>query len=216
MGSPSGEKDRDSDETQHQVTLTKDFYIGKYEITQAQWQAVMGSNPSYFSGRPNNPVEQVSWNNCQAFIQALNGMGLGLGTFRLPTESEWEYACRAGTSTAFYWGEDSSYSEIGNYAWYSGNSGSTTHEVGQKRPNAWGLYDMSGNVWEWCHDWYGDYPSGPVIDPTGPSSGSVRVFRGGCWNYYPSVFRSAYRSWLAPDNPYYTLGFRVVLSSQSP
>ena len=146
MGSPSNEKDRTIDEVQHQVTLTKDFYIGKYEVTQAQWQAVMGSNPSSFSG-DNNPVELVSWNNCQEFITKLNQMGQG--TFGLPTEAEWEYSYRAGTTTAFYWGEDTGYSQIGQYAWYSSNSSSKTHEVGQKLPNAWGMHDMIGNVNEW-------------------------------------------------------------------
>ena len=212
MGSPSDEQDRDSDEgPQHQVTITKDFYMGKYEVTQTQWQAVMGNNPSYFSGT-NNPVERVSWNDCQSFIGKLNA--LGLGTFRLPTEAEWEYACRAGTTTRFYWGNDPSYSEIGNYAWYGGNSGSKTHEVGQRLPNDWGLYDMSGNVWEWCQDWYGSYPSGSQVDPTGQQSGSSRVLRGGVWNLNAWWCRSAFRYWYWPVYTYYYIGFRVLVSSR--
>nr|HPO07303.1 SUMF1/EgtB/PvdO family nonheme iron enzyme [bacterium] len=211
MGSPETELDRLYDEKQHPVTITKDFYIGKFEVTQAQWQAVMGSNPSRFSGKPNHPVEKVSLNNIQEFIGKLNQ--LGQGTFRLPTEAEWEYACRAGTTTRFYWGEDTSNSEIGNYAWYTNNSGGTTHEVGTKLPNAWGLFDMSGNVWEWCQDWYGAYSTVLVSDPTGPQSGFNRVLRGGGWNNLPWRCRSAHRATALPNMIFEELGFRLVLSS---
>jgi len=194
---------------QHLVTLTQAFYMGKYELTQAQWQAVMGSNPSYFKG-DNLPVDNVSWNDCQTFIQQLNQ--LGQGTFRLPTEAEWEYACRAGTITRFYWEDDPGYSQIGQYEWYDGNSSGHTQDIGLKLPNAWGLYDMSGNVWEWCQDWYGDYPSSPQIDPTGVNSGSTRVFRGGSWVNVVGSCRSAsrYRDDLDVGGNF--LGFRVVLS----
>ena len=215
MGSPDSEQGRSSREgPQHSVTLTQDFWLGKYPVTQAQWQAVMGNNPSYFKGAQ-NPVEQVSWDDAQAFITALNAhireTDQGPATFRLPSEAEWEYACRAGTTTRFYWGDDPNASQIDAYAWYIGNGGNaTTHPVGQKHPNAWGLYDMSGNVWEWCQDWYGKYSSGAVTDPTGPHSGSFRVLRGGSWDYDPEYCRSADRFNLTPDIRNYYYGFRVV------
>ncbi len=215
MGSPPDEKDRDDDEgPQHEVTISQDFYLGKYEVTQAQWEAVMGSNPSYFDGKPNNPVEDVSWNDCQDFIDNLNDMGLISGEFRLPTEAEWEYACRAGTTTRFYWGDDPKETEIDDYAWYGGNNSPYgTKEVGQKLPNAWGLYDMSGNVYEWCQDWYGDYPSGPIVDPTGQQSGSSRVLRGGYWYYYLQYCRSAFRYYYSPDFRHSGIGVRLLRSS---
>ncbi len=147
MGSPDNEKDRDDGEgPQHKVTISNDFYLGKYPVTQAQWEAVMGNNPSHFKGNPNHPVKCISWHYCQKFIDRLNGMGIG--KFRLPTEAEWEYACRGGTTTRFYWGDDLDYKDIEKYAWFSKNSGGTTHEVGLKESNAFGLYDMSGNVFE--------------------------------------------------------------------
>ncbi len=201
MGSNSG----DSDEKPiHEVTISKDFYMGMYEVTQAQWQAVMGSNPSRFSG-DNHPVEQVSWNDCQTFIQKLNEMGYG--TFRLPTEAEWEYACRAGTTTDYYWENGN----IGDYAWYTSNSGSKTHEVGTKLPNEFGLFDMSGNVWEWCNDWYDSnyYANSPNNDPEGASSGSYRVLRGGSWYYVTWVCRSANRCGSVPGSGRDGGGFRL-------
>jgi formylglycine-generating enzyme required for sulfatase activity len=212
MGSPSYEKDRyDGEGPQHPVTITKPFYMGKYEVTQAQWQAVMGSNPSDFKDKPNNPVEQVSWNDCQTFIEKLNQMGQG--TFCLPTEAEWEYACRAGTQTRFYWGDDPNYSQIKDYVWYSGNnSPDGTKEVGQKIPNGFGLYDMSGNVYEWCQDWYGGYSSMLQIDPKGANSGSYRVLRGGTWSGDAGYCRSAHRSTGPPGLWYDGIGFRLVLS----
>jgi formylglycine-generating enzyme required for sulfatase activity len=216
MGSPSNEKDRDSDEgPQHRVTISKDFYIGKYEVTQAQWKAVMGSNPSARKG-DNLPVEQVSWDDCQAFIQKLNSMALGVGTFRLPTEAEWEYACRAGTTTRLYWGDDPNYSQIGGYGWYWANSAGRNHPVGEKLPNAWGLFDMSGNVWEWCQDWYGPYPSGAQVDPTGPQSGLYRVWRGGGRGDGAVYFRSARRLGDYHDSWYSSVGCRVVLAPGTP
>ena len=184
----------------HEVTISHDFWLGKYDVTQAQWVAVMGRNPSYFKG-DDLPVETVSWTDAQGFIGTVNGATNG--GFRLPTESEWEYACRAGTT-----GE--TYGNLDGIAWYDGNSGKTTHPVGQKQPNAFGLYDMNGNVWQWCQDWYGDYPSGSVTDPQGASSGSFRVIRGGSWiNTAPNV-RSANRRRDDPGIRYSDLGFRLL------
>ena len=209
MGSPSDEWGRDSVEhPQHTVRITRGFWLGKYEVTQAQWQSVIGSNPSHFKGDGSLPVEQVSWDDCQEFLRKPNARVKG-GRFRLPTEAEWEYACRAGTSTRFGFGDSDG--DLGDYAWYGDNSGSKTHRVGEKKPNAWGLHDMHGNVCEWCEDWYGDYPSGTVTDPTGPSSGSYRVNRGGSWINYPRYCRSARRNRLTPEDRDGTLGFRVVL-----
>jgi len=219
MGSPSDEAGRDDDETQHQVTLTQ-FYIQTTEVTQAQWIAVMGSNPSSFSGCSDCPVEQVSWNNVQTFITNLNNQGEG--TYRLPTEAEWEYAARAGSTTAFANGDITYYadmieckydSNLDAMGWYCYNSSSITHSVGQKDPNAWGLYDMHGNVYEWCEDWYGTYPLSSVTDPTGPLSGSYRVFRGAGWWNYARYCRSAYRSGETPDYIGNVLGFRLVLTA---
>ncbi|MEW6238721.1 MAG: formylglycine-generating enzyme family protein [Candidatus Omnitrophota bacterium] len=209
MGSPNGEPGRNTNEgPQHQVTITKPFYMGKYEVTQAQWQAVMGANPSNFKGN-NLPVENVSWDDCQNFLYYINK--LGQGTFRLPTEAEWEYACRAGTTTRFYWGDDPSYTQIKDYAWYDGNnSPSGTKEVGLKLPNAFGLYDMSGNVWEWCQDWYGSYSSASQIDPAGANSGLNRVLRGGFWEINAWSCRSAHRYNETPDVWHIFFGFRLV------
>jgi formylglycine-generating enzyme required for sulfatase activity len=181
MGSPDSDKGRQvSDEKpQHRVRITKPFYLGKYLVTQEQWEAVMGNNPSHFKG-PKNPVEQVSWDDCQQFLrQAQREVGVRGGKFQLPTEAQWEYACRAGSTTRYCFGDDES--GLGEYAWYDKNSGNKTHPVGEKKPNAWGLYDMHGNVWEWCQDWYdgGYYANSPTDDPTGP--GSNRVLRGGSW-----------------------------------
>jgi formylglycine-generating enzyme required for sulfatase activity len=215
MGYPDTEQDPGPVQApQHQVTLSRGFWMGKYEFTQAQWLAVMGSNPSNFTGDLSRPVEQVSWNDIQGLLTTLNAQ-TGK-TFRLPTEAEWEYACRAGTTTRFYWGDDAGYTEIGNYAWSGTNSDWKTHPVGQKMPNAWGLYDMSGNVCEWCQDWCGGYPSGPVTDPAGPSSSTSRVYRGGQWNNYPKDCddcRSAYRCGSTPDARWRSSGFRVVRTS---
>ncbi|MCD6404609.1 MAG: formylglycine-generating enzyme family protein [Planctomycetes bacterium] len=195
MGSPSNESGRGSDEgPQHRVRLTKPFYLGKYEVTQREWRKVMGSNPSGFKG-DRNPVEQVSWNDCREFVDKAG--------LRLPTEAEWEYACRAGSSTRFSFDDNS-------YAWYDGNSEDKTHPVGQKKPNAWGLFDMHGNVWEWCADWYGNYSSGRVTDSQGPSSGSSRVLRGGSWYDFSQICRSANRSYGSPDGTNHCLGFRVA------
>ncbi|MDF1591102.1 MAG: SUMF1/EgtB/PvdO family nonheme iron enzyme [Desulfobacterales bacterium] len=187
MGSPANESGRDDDEKQHQVTLTKGFYLQTTEVTQGQWQAVMGNNPSNFKNCGEScPVESVSWNDAQAFIQKLNQQD-GSDVYRLPTEAEWEYAARAGSATAFANGDISKTgceydANLDAMGWYCGNSKDTTHKVAQKKSNAWGLYDMHGNVWEWCQDWYGDYSSGSVTDHSGQSSGSSRVLRGGSWD----------------------------------
>ncbi len=212
MGSLRDSDFRRSNEwPRHQVTITKHFYIGRYEVTQGQWEAVMGANPSTFSGKgPDVPVENVSWNDCRRFIERLNN--LGLGVFRLPTEAEWEYACRAGTDTHFYWGDDPDDVAVSDYAWYSENSVNSPHEVGLKTPNAWGLYDMSGNVYEWCRDWFGAYAkeAEKQTDPTGPEYGTSRVNRGGCWNLGAWNCRSAHRVGYQPHFKYSFLGFRIV------
>lgn len=190
----------------HSVTLS-DYYIGKFEVTQALWKAVMGSNPSYFKG-DNLPVESVSWNDCQEFIKKLNQM-TGQN-FRLPTEAEWEYAARGGNKSNGY--KYSGSNNIGDVAWYTGTINSSgTKPVGTKSPNELGIYDMSGNVWEWCQDWYGNYSSGSQTNPTGPSSGSRRVLRGGSWYYYAWDCRVSNRSRNSPGGRDYDFGFRVVL-----
>ncbi len=173
MGSPAGEAGRDDDERQHQVTISRPFYLQTTEVTQGQWQKVMGSNPAHFNKCGKDcPVESVSWNDAQEFIRKLNQMEK-TDTYRLPTEAEWEWACRAKSTGRFSFGD----SEAGlkDYAWFDKNSAAKTQPVGQLKPNAWGLYDMHGNVWEWCRDWYGRYPAGPVTDPKGPVKGSPGV-----------------------------------------
>ena len=190
----------DCEKPAHKVTITKPFYLGKYEVTQEQWESVMGNNPSHFKG-PKNPVEQVGWDDCQQFLVKLNAKTGGQGgKFVLPTEAQWEYACRAGSTGSFCFGDDEK--QLGEYAWYAANSGRKTHSVGEKKPNAWGLYDMHGNVWEWCEDWYGVYGAEAVDDPSGPTTGSYRVIRGGGWfkddvncqSTFRFSFRPAYRS----------------------
>jgi formylglycine-generating enzyme required for sulfatase activity len=213
MGSPSDELGRDSGETQHQVTLTKSFYMMTTEVTQAQWEAVMGSNPSSSSGCSTCPVEQVSWNDVQSYITQMNLRDEG--TYSLPTEAQWEYAARAASTTAFAnggitetgCGFDPNLDAIG---WYCYNSADETHPVAGKAANAWGLYDMSGNVFEWCQDWFGSYSSSAVTDPTGPSSGSFRIIRGGSWDFLAKYSRSAFRIGRDPDDSYSYLGFRLL------
>jgi formylglycine-generating enzyme required for sulfatase activity len=233
MGSPDDEVGRTADEGPlHRVRISRAFYMGRYEVTQEQWEKVMGKNPSAFKG-PKNPVENVSWDECQEFLKRLNqrtphpnplpegegvssvpsptGRGMkGEGTFRLPTEAEWEWACRAGTRTRFCSGDADA--GLGEYAWFDANSGNTTHPVGKKQPNAWGLYDMHGNVWEWCEDWYDKYPKGwrPNADPTGPATGSRRVWRGGSWFGNPENCRSSYRVRNVPAFGVAGRGLRVV------
>lgn len=207
MGDTFG--DGESDEKPvHKVCLA-DFYIGKYEVTQKKWNEVMGSNPSNFKNCADCPVEQVSWNDVQGYIDKLNKqMG---GKYRLPTEAEWEYAARSGGKKE-KWAGTSNESELGEFAWSDQNSGSKTHPVGQKRPNGLGLYDMSGNVWEWVADWYGSgyYGNSTEDNPKGPSSGSRRVFRGGGWGDGARYVRSASRNRYSPDLRYDFIGFRLV------
>jgi len=224
MGSPDNEKDRDASwegtGTQHKVQLTKPFYFGKYEVTQTEWNAVMGNNPSRFPDNDRNAVEQVSWNDCQAFLKKLNtpirphSQTSTPLLFSLPTEAQWEYACRAGTRTRFYFGDDLDYKELGDYAWFKTNSGGKTHPVGEKKPNAWGLYDVSGNVWEWCEDWYGPYSAEEAKDPSGATSGGSRGGRGGSWHSVGRLCRSAYRFGHAPSYRGRTLGCRASLRSR--
>jgi formylglycine-generating enzyme required for sulfatase activity len=190
----------------HSVTLSS-YYICKYEVTQALWRAVMGSNPSNFKGN-NLPVERVSWDDCQTFINRLNSY-TGRN-FRLPTEAEWEFAARGGNYSRRY--KYSGSKHIGDVAWYDGNSGYRTHPVGTKRPNELGLYDMSGNVWEWCSDWWGSYSSYSQSNPTGPNSGSGRVWHGGSWGTFATHCRSSFRSCNAPGFSSCHLGLRLVLS----
>ena len=260
MGSPPSEEGSQDNERQHEVTLTEDYYLGAFEVTQSQYQKVMGNNPSNFQGdkiaerhpqtgrvvkevdSSSHPVEKVSWEDAVEFCKRLSDLPeekKASRVYRLPTEAEWEYACRAGSKTAYSFGVSSQ--SLGDYAWFGNNSGSkeldsdalwakmkknpqeyadtllsagcATHPVRDKKPNAWGLYDMHGNVWEWCSDWYGDYPKGAVSDPTGPREGSLRVFRGGSWRNEAAFCRSAYRFRYFPsfrDND--GIGFRVALS----
>ena len=187
----------------HQVTLS-DYYIGETEVTQELWNAVMGSNPSKFTGNMQRPVEMVSWNDCQTFISKLNQ--LTGETFRLPTEAQWEYAARGGNKSKGYTYSGSN--AIDDVAWYNDNSDRMTHPVKTKAPNELGIYDMSGNVWEWCSDWYGSYSSAAQTDPAGPSTGSGRVDRGGSWNYYAARCRVANRSSCTPEFSDGDLGLR--------
>ena len=197
----------DDEKTVHQVTLTNDYYMGKYEVTQALWKTVMGSNPSYSKG-DNLPVEEVSWNDCQEFISKLNS--LTGKKFRLPTEAEWEYAARGGKKSRGY--QYSGSSNISDVAWYSDNSDRNTHPVGTKQSNELGLYDMTGNVWELCQDWYGSYVSSSQTNPTGAVSGSRRVGRGGGYSGDARYCRSSYRGIYSPDDRFSYLGLRLVLS----
>ena len=210
MGDASG----DDDETPHEVTLTKPFKMGVHEVTQAQYEQVMGVNPSEYKGA-NNPVETVRREDAVEFCRRLSELPAEKeagNVYRLPTEAEWEYACRAGTRTRFSFVDDES--DFGEYGWCIENSGRTTHPVGSKLPNAWGLYDMHGNVWEWCQDWYGDYPSGSVTDPSGATSSLSRVNRGGGWGSdVAGNCRSASRYGFYPSDRELSLGFRVFLST---
>ena len=220
MGSPESEERRRNDETQHQVTISKDYYLGVTEVTQGQYEKVMGTNPIYFlkrvirkSDSSMYPVEQVSWGDAVEFCKKLSDLPEEKAAgrvYRLPTEAEWEYACRAGSKTAYSFGESSE--SLGDYAWVEGNSNKQTHPVGEKKANAWGLYDMHGNVWEWCSDWLGEYPKGAVSDPVGPREGSIRVIRGGGWSGGAALCRSAIRGWCNPSFRKGYYGFRVALS----
>ncbi len=215
MGSPADELLRDDDERLHRVTISRGFYMQRTEVTLGQWHAIMKKEPAHFYDWGwDYPVEKVSWVQVNQFIKQLNDQE-GTNAYRLPTEAEWEYACRAGTSTAFYNvemhpGEKGENEKLGAYAWYYHTAEHRPHRVAQKEPNAWGLYDMHGNVWEWCSDWQSDYPFDPVVDPKGPSSGPARIRRGGSWSHFPTYLRSANRSWYDPNESSPDLGFRLV------
>ena len=209
MGSPSGEAGRYDDEGPvHKVKISNGFYLGKYEVTQKQWREVMGDTPSYFKG-DDLPVEKVSWNDIHEFIKKLNQKE-GSNKYRLPSEAEWEYAARAGTSTRYSFGDDEV--ELGDYAWYGGNSDSSTHPVGQKKPNPWGMYDMHGNVWESVQDTFNSNYDGAPSDGSAwdGESDSLRIARGGGWNYHAEDCRSASRHRSGPDARIFHLGFRLL------
>ena len=189
-----------------QKTTLSDYYIGETQVTQALWKAVMGNNPSRFEG-DNLPVECVSWNDCETFISRLNS--ITGKNFRLPTEAEWEFAARGGNKSSHY--QYSGSNNLNDVAWYADNSGNKTHAVATKHPNELGIYDMSGNVWEWCSDWYGNYSSSSQTNPQGPNSGSSRVFRGGSWDYDARYCRSSFRNYFIPFISYFNLGLRLVL-----
>ncbi len=216
MGTPESEKDeldleRDEfgfNETQHEVTLTKPFYLGIYTVTQEQWEAVMGTGFLWFGGNPSSnkgaklPVTNVSWEDCHKFIKKLNAKTKG--GYRLPTEAEWEYACRAGTTTAYSFGDSLTKADA-NFA------GDSIKAVGSYKPNAFGLYDMHGNVYEWCESWYDDYPAGAVTDPNGPATGYARVLRGGAFAVHiASIARSSYRIMYPPTVRFFSVGFRLA------
>jgi formylglycine-generating enzyme required for sulfatase activity len=221
MGSPTNELDRSADEgPQTAVTISRGFWMGKYMVTQGEYLALVGNNPSWWPGDTNRPVEAVSWENATNYCALLTARDLGLKripsncVYRLPTEAEWEYACRAWTSDRrFYFGDDLGYTNLANYSWYAGHNPGSTSPVGQKLPNQWGLYDMGGNAWQWCKDFYGPYSGGSAIDPQGPTTALFHVVRGGGWNSQASDCRSALRHEAShrPGFDYFDLGFRVVL-----
>ncbi len=212
MGSPSGEVGRSFREMQHEVTLTKSYFLGVYEVTQDQYEKVMGSNPSRFKGSK-KPVESVSWEDAVSFCKKLSELPEEKAAgreYRLPTEAEWEYACRAGSTTSYSFGETAE--SLGEYDWFAVGSAGKSHPVGEKKANRWGLYDMHGNVWEWCQDRFGNYPTGASTDPKGPSGDLLRVYRGGCWSLDAGLCRSAIRNGFDSSASNYVSGFRVALS----
>lgn len=194
----------------HKVTITKPFYLGKYKVTQQQWEALMGSNPSNAKS-PANPVERVSWEDCQAFLKKLDEkFGDKAVKFSLPTEAQWEYACRAGSTTKYCFGDKEA--DLGRYAWFIANSKDKIHSVGEKKANAWGLYDVHGDAWEWCADWYDKayYKASPANDPPGPASGIFRVCRGSSWDNTAPDCRSAFRLFGAPSDRFAYISLRVA------
>jgi formylglycine-generating enzyme required for sulfatase activity len=218
MGSSVRQAERDADETRHRVTLTKGFYMGATEVTQGQWATVMGINPSVLqNGGDHLPVDNISWNAVQEFVRRLNAEE-GTTGYRLPTEAEWEYAARAGTTTPFAFGDCLAADQAnhnGNYPLKGCAKGlwrQKTVAVGSFSPNAWGLHDMHGNVWEWCQDWYGKYPTGAVTDPKGPTAGEYRVVRGGSWGSFARGCRSANRYSGVPAFRSNVLGLRLCMS----
>ena len=235
MGSGSNSAGGESDEKPATaVTLTKGLWMSRHEVTQQEYLALVGNNPAWFLGDTNRPVENVSWHEATNYCALLSAREQAAGrlpagyVYRLPTEAEWEYACRAGSTAAYCFGDDPTGSELGFYAWYWDNSGSTnapsgfayyidgayyvTHPVGTRQMNRWGLSDMHGSVWEWCHDWYGTYPGGSVTDPQGATNGIARVIRGGNWNGGTALCRSANRSAGFPESASSGIGFRAVLA----
>jgi formylglycine-generating enzyme required for sulfatase activity len=241
MGSPPSEEGSLDDEVQHEVTISKDYYLGAFEVTQSQYQQIMGKNPSIFEGKKmvdrippkkhpktgrtieeavknpidtnNYPVDSITKLDAIEFCKRLSRLPeerKARRGYRLPTEAEWEFACRAGSNKAYSFGDRPEL--LKDYSWFSGNSNNHTHPVGEKMPNAWGLYDMHGNVWEWCSDWYGDYSKTAVTDPTGPREGTSSAMRGGGWGDEAAACRSATRNRLNPYSEFARLGFRVALS----
>jgi formylglycine-generating enzyme required for sulfatase activity len=223
MGSPTNEVGRhDSDGPQTAVTICRGYWTGKSEVTQGEYLPVMGNNPSWFTGDSNRPVDSVTWYDATNYCAQLTHRERVAGriatnsVYRLPTEAEWEYACRTWTSTRFSYGDDPGYQNLRDYAWYDGNSEDTTHPVGRKLPNPWGLYDMHGNVFEWCQDWWSDtLPGGIAVDPQGPAVGFFRVIRGGVWDDAAADCRSACR-YSGADYLPFSIGFRVVLAPGQP
>jgi formylglycine-generating enzyme required for sulfatase activity len=216
MGSPETAPNHQLNETQYKVTLSRGFWMQQTELTQDQYQQLMGSNPAFYKGEQ-NPVESVTWTEATEFGRRLSELPpekKAGNLFRLPTEAEWEYACRAGSTTVFCHGDDEAGLE--EYAWYHQNSARTTHPVGEKKPNAWGLHDMHGNVSEWCQDFFGDYPREAAIDPRGPKSGDKRTLRGGGWFQVAMWARSSHRDAYVPSARYVGLGFRLVATMQAP
>lgn len=225
MGTRVDEPGRGPNETLHSVTLTRGFWIGTHEVTQAEYLAVAGSNPSFFQAPAdtNRPVETVSWTAAMAYCSALTATERGAGRipqdweYRLPTEAEWEYCARAGArTTRFGYGDDLAATSLANYSWYSANAGGAAQPVEQKLANPWGLMDMHGNVWEWCLDWFDGFTGDAVTDPAGPSTGTHRVIRGGGWDSGADLVRSASRNFEAPNNAYSLIGFRVALARVAP
>ncbi|MBI4660582.1 MAG: formylglycine-generating enzyme family protein [Verrucomicrobia bacterium] len=223
MGSPPDEIDRGLDETlQAKVTIRHGFWMARFEVTQSQYQAVMGTNPSHFTGDSKRPVEKVSWHDAVSYCTKLTAMEQEASrlpdgyAYRLPTEAEWEYACRAGTTTRFSFGDDSGYARLDDHAWFTGNSGSTTHPVGLKRPNPWGLYDMHGNVWEWCLDHWSSSGSNERPEIATRRESALRAARGGSWLYDGRFCRSANRDDYFKSNRCSDVGFRVVLAPLEP
>jgi formylglycine-generating enzyme required for sulfatase activity len=218
MGSPTNEVGRYSDEgLRTTVTLSRGFWIGRHEVTQLEYMSVVGANPSGNSGEQ-RPVERVLWTDATNYCALLTARELAAGripagyAYRLPTEAEWEYAARAGGTNRFYYGDDPGYTNLALHAWYNANSFDTEFSVGQQPPNPWGLYDIAGNVSEWCQDWYGSYPGGSVTDPQGPPSGADKVLRGGSFRDIARICRTACRTYSPPSDPYDNYGFRVVLA----
>lgn len=203
------------DRMNRRITLSRDFWVGKFEVTQGEYEALMGQNPSHFTGDPQRPVEKVTHVDATRYCAQLTAREQAAGrlpagyVYRLPTEAEWEYACRAGSTNYFTFGDDDASAD--RYAWTQENSDGSSHPVGLKAPNPWGLHDVHGNVWEWCEDWFADFPTNAVIDPVGPSTGKFKVFRGGGWGHEAKFARAANRFMMPPSNGIYFVGFRVAL-----